>query len=360
MNASAALLRPRTPEEVAALLGGGGRFLAIGAGTKPALSAPPAGFTAVSLAGLSGIVEYDPGEYTFTALAGTPLAELQAALARNGQYLPFDPLGAAAGATLGGTIASGISGPGRLRYGGVRDFILGVRFVTGRGENVRGGGKVVKNAAGFDFPKLLVGSLGRLGIITEATFKVFPRPAAAATLRCDLPNFAAACALLPRLAAAPFDLEGLELAPPGRLWLRLSGAPATLPERLDRLEKFLGVEAERLVGEAEAAFWRAEPWTGLAGAIVAKVPVTLAVLADFDEALGGRGAGRRYSAGANVAWVSWPGAATELDQLLQARGLSGLVLQGPTPRPLLGIRREDPFQRRIKSALDPAGRFPDL
>ena len=152
MNASAALLRPRTPEEVAALLGGGGRFLAIGAGTKPALSAPPAGFTAVSLAGLSGIVEYDPGEYTFTALAGTPLAELQAALARNGQYLPFDPLGAAAGATLGGTIASGISGPGRLRYGGVRDFILGVRFVTGRGENVRGGGKVVKYAAGFDFP----------------------------------------------------------------------------------------------------------------------------------------------------------------------------------------------------------------
>ena len=102
--------------------------------------------------------------------------------------------------------------------------------------------------------------------------------------------------MLPRLAAAPFDLEGLELAPPGRLWLRLSGAEATLPERLDRLEKFLGLKAERLTGEADAGFWRAEPWAGLPRAIVAKVPVTLAVLADFDEALGGRGAVRRYSA----------------------------------------------------------------
>ena len=103
-------------------------------------------------------------------------------LAEHGQYLPFDPPLAAAGATLGGTVAAGLSGPGRYRYGGVRDFVLGVRFVDGMGNLVRGGGKVVKNAAGFDFPKLMVGSLGRLGVLAELSFKVFPQPPAFATL----------------------------------------------------------------------------------------------------------------------------------------------------------------------------------
>src|SRR5436190_11409249 len=114
---------------------------------------------------LSGMMEYDPAEFTFTALAGTPLAVVQKELAGNGQYLPFDPPLAAQGATLGGTVAAGLSGPGRLRYGGVRDFIVGVQWVDGSGTVIRGGGKVVKNAAGFDFPKLFTGSLGRLGIL---------------------------------------------------------------------------------------------------------------------------------------------------------------------------------------------------
>ncbi|NJN81466.1 MAG: FAD-binding protein, partial [Caldilineaceae bacterium] len=149
----------------------------VGGGSKPALSTPR-DRAALEMRSLTGILEYDPGEYTITALAGTGLSEVQATLAANGQYLPFDPPLADRGATLGGTVAAGLSGPGRVRYGGVRDFLIGVRFVDGRGRLVRGGGKVVKNAAGFDLPKLFVGSLGTLGLLVETTFKVFPQPRA--------------------------------------------------------------------------------------------------------------------------------------------------------------------------------------
>jgi len=221
---------------------------------------------------------------------------------------------------------------------------------------------VVKNAAGFDFPKLLVGSLGRLGVITEATFKVFPRPEASGTLRLELGSLAAAGALIPRLAAAPFDLEGFDFTPAGRVWLRLSGAPATLAERLGRLEKFLGAPAARLEGETDAAFWRANPWAELEGkdALLVKVPLTLSILADFDLALAAKGAGRRYSAAGCVAWVAWPGRPEGIDALLRARGLAGLILRGACTQPLIGAVRRDAFQRRIKAALDPDGRFPDL
>ncbi|MCB0114754.1 MAG: FAD-binding protein, partial [Caldilineaceae bacterium] len=128
-----------------------------GGGSKPVLSTQHTDAALLDLAALRGVTVYDPGEFTFTARAGTPLSEVQVMLAEKGQYLPFDPPLAEDGATLGGTVAAGLSGPGRLRYGGVRDFLIGVRFVDGRGEEVRGGGNVVKNAAGFDFPKLMVG-----------------------------------------------------------------------------------------------------------------------------------------------------------------------------------------------------------
>src|SRR3954447_2992182 len=156
------------------------RLLAVGAGTKPRLSAVDG--VKLTTAGLRGISEYDPSEFTFTAAAGTPVREIVAALAERGQYLPFDPMLCDAGATLGGTVASGLSGPGRFRFGGVRDFILGIRFVDGAGRLLHMGGKVVKNAAGFDLPKFFCGSLGRFGLLVEATFKVFPQPSARLTL----------------------------------------------------------------------------------------------------------------------------------------------------------------------------------
>src|SRR6185369_15555126 len=127
----------------------------------------------------------EPSEFTFTARAGTPVRDVVAALAERGQYLPFDAPWLAAGSTLGGLVAGGVAGPGRFRFGGIRDFILGIRFVDGAGRLLRLGGKVVKNAAGFDLPKFFVGSLGRFGVLVEITFKVFPRPISKLTLRLE-------------------------------------------------------------------------------------------------------------------------------------------------------------------------------
>jgi glycolate oxidase FAD binding subunit len=363
-----AVFRPRSVDEVSGLLAGGGKFLPIGAETKPGLSSGSNEYGRISLAGCAGILEYDPGEFTFTALAGTRLTDIQSALARNGQYLPFDPPLASEGATLGGTIAAGLSGPGRVRYGGVRDFILGVRFVTGAGEVVRGGGKVVKNAAGFDFPKLMVGSLGRLGVIVEATFKVFPRPLAYATLKMDCGKLPSACEMMARLSTAPFDFEGIELQPPGQIWLRLGGAEATLGERVKKLEKFVAVSGEQLEGQQDAAFWSAAPWAGLeknavarrSTATLVKVPLTLSSLPAFDEAMAKHNAGRRYSAGGVLGWIAWNEPWEDLDGLLRSQGLAGLVIFGDSPRPLLGAVPSNAFRSRIKAALDPSGRFLDL
>jgi glycolate oxidase FAD binding subunit len=355
-------LEPHTVEEVVAAVRSRPKLVPVGGGTKSAASAGLSGFAPLRLAGLAGILEYEPAEYTFTALAGTPLRTVAAELARHGQYLPFDPPFGAAGATLGGTVATGVSGPGRQRYGGVRDFILGLRFVTGAGELVRGGGKVVKNAAGFDLPKLMVGSLGRLGVMVELTFKVFPAPRAHATLRVDLPSLDAALAAIGRLNASPFDLEGLELDPTGTLWLRLGGTAGTFADRLDSLERHLGTSGQRFMGEGEGAFWsgRVPLATDPGRELLVKVPVTLGAIPGLDAALAAAGAGRQYGAGAHVAWVRWPNPAGELDRLLQTHGLAGMVLTGPAAQPLLGRIRGEGFRRRIKAALDPVDRFPSF
>ena len=210
----------------------GARILLRCRGTKPPLSTPRDGVFALDVSGLSGIIEYEPGEFTFTALAGTPIAEIDAALAEHGQFLPFDPPLVEAGATLGGTVAAGLSGPGRYRYGGVRDFILGVRYVDGAGKVVRTGGKVVKNAAGFDISKLMVGSLGAFGILIELSFKVFPKPEAYATFRVPHPTLDDALATLHRLTSSQMDFFAIDLEPApdvAILWVRLGGLTAALP-----------------------------------------------------------------------------------------------------------------------------------
>ena len=134
-------LQPSTPFEAAECVRAHPRVLAKGAGTKDALARVGEDVATLSTLALNGIVEYEPAEFTVTVLAGTPIRDLAASLAERGQYLPFDPILVKAGATIGGTVAAGTSGPGRFRFGGVRDFILGVRFVDGAGHLLRMGGK---------------------------------------------------------------------------------------------------------------------------------------------------------------------------------------------------------------------------
>jgi glycolate oxidase FAD binding subunit len=353
----------------------GARILARGRGTKPPLSTPPEGALALDVSGLSGIAEYEPGEFTFTALAGTPIAEIDAALAEHGQFLPFDPPLIEAGATLGGTVAAGLSGPGRYRYGGVRDFILGVRYVDGAGEVVRTGGKVVKNAAGFDISKLMAGSLGSLGVLVELSFKVFPKPEAYATLRVPHPTLDDALATLHRLTSSQMDFFAIDLAPTpdgAILEVRLGGLAAAFPERLARLRSLTG-GGDILMDATDAAGWRATrefTWRPEDAALV-KVPVTPGRIARLETELIGPSTGsghvhpsppvRRYSAGGQVAWLTWPPAELDgLDAALKALDLTGLVVLGQPGRTRLGARTGQSFERRVKAALDPEARFVEV
>ena len=287
-----ALLAPTTFAELADAVRSVPRVLAVGAGTKPRLSAVDA--VRLSTAGLRGISEYDPSEFTFTAAAGTPVREIAAALAERGQYLPFDPVLAEAGATLGGTVAAGLSGPGRFRFGGVRDFILGVRFVDGAGRLLRLGGKVVKNAAGFDLPKFFVGSLGRFGVLAEITFKVVPRPAATRTLRLAAPTPADAVRIFTEAANTRFEFEALDLPPGETDVLARLAAPAAALDALTRevLTRWPGAilsddEAERAWTELREFRWCA-PTAPLVK--IALAPAKVSPLGSSVQALAGAGA----------------------------------------------------------------------
>ncbi len=337
------------------------RVVVRGAGTKPALTPPTDGATELVMTGLSGVLEYDPAEFTFTALAGTPVAEVRELLAEHGQYLPFDPLLADRGATLGGTLASGLSGPGRYRFGGLRDFILGVRYIDGLGEVVRGGGKVVKNAAGFDLPKFMVGSLGQFGVLVELTFKVFPRPQAYLTVYAELPSLDEALAAMRRLYVAPLDMDALDVwVRPGgaaSVLVRLGGAEAVLPARAERGRAVLGA-GEFSTGAAEAELWHAMrelAWVPDGWGLV-KVPLSPARIAALAATLP-PDAVSRYSAGGNVAWLALPDPA-EIAPALSALELSGLIVLGdPGLTPRLGGHPGAPVERRIKAALDPLNKF---
>jgi glycolate oxidase FAD binding subunit len=328
-----------------------------GGGSKTALAADAP--VLLDLSALRGVLEYEPNEFTFTALAGTPIRELNALLAQHGQYLPFDPLLVDKGATLGGTVAANSSGPGRYRYGGVRDFILGVQFVDGQGQLVRGGGKVVKNSAGFDLPKLMVGSLGQLGILVELTFKVFPQPPAYATLKAELPDLNTALGTIIRLFSSPLELDALDLTPPGTLWLRQGGIEGALRPRLDQLRQFVG-GGDILTGDDEATIWHTVSelaWVPAQTTLV-KVPLTPKRIPALHIAIAPYEPAIRYSAGGNVAWIAWPASLDLLDNILKKQGLRGLTLLGePTPQPLLGVPPDAIFARRIQQALDPQQRF---
>ena len=170
----------------------------------------------------AGIVSYEPTELVVTARCGTPLAELEEILARNFQFLPFEPPHFGAGATLGGCVAAGLAGPRRSSAGALRDFVLGAKLIDGRGRVLRFGGEVMKNVAGYDVSRLLAGSLGTLGLVAEASLKVLPRPAGELTLRLEK-NEAQALEAMNQWAGQPLPVSATAWHD-GELFVRLSGA----------------------------------------------------------------------------------------------------------------------------------------
>jgi len=173
-------------------------------------------------------VEYQPAELYITSRAGTTLAEIESALESEGQVLSFEPPRFGGGATLGGTLASNLSGPARPWNGSVRDMAMGVQLVNGRGELLRFGGRVVKNVAGYDVTRLQAGALGTLGILTEITVKVMPRPEQNLTLAYEM-DCAPALEAMNRRSGEPKPLTGACWLQ-GRLYLRLSGIAAAVEQ----------------------------------------------------------------------------------------------------------------------------------
>jgi glycolate oxidase FAD binding subunit len=195
--------------------------------------------------GLAGIELYEPGALTIVAKAGTPLADIEAALAAEGQRLPFEVpdmrglLGRTGQSTLGGVVAANASGPRRVQAGACRDSLIGVRFVTGDGTIVKNGGRVMKNVTGYDLVKLLAGSFGSLGVLTEVAFKVLPTPATSATLILRGLSDIQAVAAMSQALGSPFEVSGAAHLPGDGTFLRIEGLTTSVAYRSGQLARHL-------------------------------------------------------------------------------------------------------------------------
>ncbi|WP_138932902.1 glycolate oxidase subunit GlcE [Roseovarius arcticus] len=254
-------MRPETEAELARMIAGangplrivGGGTRGFGAGTGEALST----------AGLSGVTLYEPGALTLVVRAGTPLAEVEDVLAAEGQRLAFEPmdhrelLGTSGVPTIGGMVAANVSGPRRIAIGACRDFLLGVRFVDGMGRVLKNGGRVMKNVTGYDLTRLMAGSYGTLGVISEVSLKVLPIPRASLTLAVSGLDGARAVTALSQALSSPFEVSGAAHVAAGsmRTLIRLEGFEASVAYRADQLRARLA-EFGNWQLEEDYAVWR--------------------------------------------------------------------------------------------------------
>ena len=218
-----------------------------GGGTKSFYGGEPVG-EPLELRSLTGISSFEPSELVVTVRAGTPLAELEAALAEKGQCLPFEPPRFAAGGTVGGMVASGLAGPARAAVGGLRDYVLGATLINGRAEVLTFGGQVMKNVAGYDVSRVLAGSMGIFGVICEVSLKVLPVAPATVTLRLEM-NAPTAIRRLNEWGGQPLPLNASAWWD-GMLVLRLSGAAAAVKAAQDL------IGGELIAPAAAVPFWQ--------------------------------------------------------------------------------------------------------
>jgi len=216
-----------------------------GGSTKSALGRSVNADATLDATGLHGIVTYEPAELILVARPGTPLAEIEEALANEGQQLAFEPPHWGPTATIGGTVACGLSGPRRFKAGALRDFVLGAQIVDGDGECTRSGGQVVKNVTGYDVPRLLCGSFGTLGILTEVCLKLWPRPEQSQTLIIHGQSRESALATLLQCARSAYEITGLSYQPgdgqpQARSLIRLEGAASAVAQQTASLKDEIG------------------------------------------------------------------------------------------------------------------------
>lgn len=257
-------MRPDTEAALADIVKSAKGPLAIqGGGTRGLL---PEG-EVLSVAGLSGITLYEPGALTMVAQAGTPISEIETALAAENQRLAFEPmdhrtlLGTKGAPTLGGVISANVSGPRRIQGGSARDYALGVRFVDGTGTVIKNGGRVMKNVTGYDLVKLMCGAFGTLGVLTEISLKVLPVPETQGTLMLRGLDDNAGAVAMSRAMGSPYEITGA--AHRAKLIddtpitaLRVEGFESSVSYRLEQLKKlFSGLGVEMTIASDEMSSW---------------------------------------------------------------------------------------------------------
>jgi len=251
------MMTPKTETELAEMIKAAKGPLRIqGGGTRP-IGRPVEG-EILSTAGLSGISLYEPGSLTLVAQAGTPLAEIEAVLAAEGQRLAFEPmdhrglLGTTGAPTIGGVVAGNISGSRRIAVGACRDFLLGVRFVDGQGAVLKNGGRVMKNVTGYDLVKLMAGSWGTLGVLSEVSLKVLPLPETSATILLHDLSLADSVAAMSAALGSPFEVTGAARRA-GDTYLRIEGFEASVAYRAGQLTALLARFCEAVVIDQAAS-----------------------------------------------------------------------------------------------------------
>ncbi|WP_157219044.1 glycolate oxidase subunit GlcE [Flavisphingomonas formosensis] len=378
-----ASLRPTTPAELAEAVGAaaasGGRLEIRGGASKAAIGAPREA-AILDMRGFTGVVDYDPAELVLTVRAGTPLAEIERMVARQGQMLAFEPwdhgnlFGWPEGrATIGGVIAAGVAGPRRLTAGGARDHLLGFKAVSGRGEAFVGGAKVVKNVTGYDLPKLMAGSWGRLAAIHELSLKVLPRPRMQATMVLEGLEDAAAHAAMARAMGCHAEVSAAAHLPAavndGRALtlLRLHGFEPSVTARCAVLPGLLsehGPVGLMETGEADA-LWRGirdvEP---LADAeTLWRVSVPPAGGCTVAATLAPHGARWFFDWAGGLVWAAFDGDAAVIRGAAErAGGHAMLVRASEAMRAVVSFQHPRAagvmaLERRVRRAFDPTGVF---
>jgi glycolate oxidase FAD binding subunit len=349
-----------SPSDLAARLAAGGPVRIAGGGTRAGWGSPVEGAEPLSTAGLDQVVEHSEGDFTAILEAGVAVEKAQERFAAAGQMLALDPP-AAPGATIGGLVATGDSGPRRHRYGAPRDLVIGVTVALPDGSVAKAGGKVIKNVAGYDLSKLMSGAFGTLGVITRVAVRLHPLPEATATARFASDDPDRLGAIAADLAHKPLELDALDVAyagGQGAILARFAGTTA-----VERARGAAGTEGDGEVVEDDERLWE-EQRAGQRSAegTVVRVSALPTELPDVLRAADETGAKVVGRAGAGLFYLSLPGSAREEVELLRAElsPAACVVLDAPAELraaidpwgvpdgPELGLAR------RVKERFDPA------
>ena len=381
-------LEPRTEEEVAIAVREARAAKAPlrieGGGTRSGLGRPSQAARTLSLKKLSGITLYEPSEMVIGAWAGTPLADVRKRLDEKGQMLAFEPpdyrglYGSSGEPSIGAVAACALAGPRRVMAGGARDSLIGVRFVNGRGEIIKNGGRVMKNVTGLDLVKLQAGAFGTLGVLTEVIFKVIPKPPAEATLVYEGLADAEAIETLSAAMTSPFEPTGAAHLPAGigspaaRTLIRIEGFPEQITYRSGEIARRLswhGTPA-RLPDTEHAALWKAigeaAPLSEPTDQALWRISVAPGKAAALTASIAAKRAQRHfYDWSGGLIWLATPedgGAGASLIQSLAAeagghatliRGSDALRASIPVFQPLAPAIQK--LQSGLKASFDPDG-----